>query len=152
MEAKVTGFTSTGMGVAIYVGSTAWFLFLVGLDIGYIYTGERTELYGMILTGNVLMFTLQTFNVLNLLFKFWGIVSLYYTLQIWTIALRAVILATDMDNVWPQSLILLAQCLFTGSQFSVTLEYLYRVAYQVQARPWITEPTKPVRPGPSARV
>ena len=132
IEEKVTGYTSPKMAAAIYAGSTTWFLLLVAADAAYAATGAHPELYGMILTGNTFMFILQTINVWRTMFMLWPVVALYYTLQLWVIALRGTILSVNSpDDIWPHALLLLAQCLFTGSQLSVTLEYLHRVTYRV---------------------
>lgn len=137
--ASVTGFRSVAAALFIYLGSTLWFLFLVGIDSGKLVmdasTGPVRDLYTMALVGNCAMFTLQTINVWMTTFRMWPVVSLYYTAQLWVLGLRAALVAIDSSNLAMSSLVLLAQCLFTSSQLSVTLEYLYRVSYTVQSLP-----------------
>ena len=86
------------------------------------------SVYVMTIVGNCIMFVLQTVNVWHTMFRFWPIVSLYYTMQLWVLGLRASVVAIDTEHLTMNSLVLLAQSLFTSSQLSVTLEYLYRKA------------------------
>ena len=135
ITASVTGFRSVMAAILIYLGSTLWFLFLVGIDSRELLMETLTDpvrdLYVMMIIGNCIMFVLQTINVLRTLFRFWPVVSLYYTAQLWIIGLRTSLVAIDVeDDVVMNSLALLAQCLFTSSQLSVTLEYLYRRSYE----------------------
>ena len=127
LDAHVTGFVSVSAAIGIYMGSLLWFLALVGLDVySLVDTASNDTLYSMLIAGNSVMFILQTANVLYGHFRFWPLVSLYYTLQLWALGLRAVVLSTKLGAPWPHALMLLAQALFTASQLSVTLEYLYR--------------------------
>lgn len=127
LNAHVTGFVSVNAAIGIYTGSLLWFLALVGLDVySLVGTSSNDTLYSMLIAGNSVMFILQTANVLYGHFRFWPLVSLYYTLQLWALGLRAVVLSTKLGAPWPHALMLLAQGLFTASQLSVTLEYLYR--------------------------
>lgn len=128
----VTGFVSPMAAMIIYSGSTFWFLFLIGYDVVLLQQDWKdTEriLYAS-LTVNVLMFFFQTWNVLVSHFLFWPVVSLYYTFQLTALGLSTALLATttadSMDKELSTMGRLLAQCLFTGSQLAVTLEYLYR--------------------------
>lgn len=144
VRASVTGFTSVMASVAIYLGSTLWFLFLVGMDARELIMDTSTDvvrsIYVMTIVGNCIMFTLQTINVWYTMFRIWPIVSLYYTMQLWVIGLRASVVALDTEHLTMNSLALLAQSLFTSSQLSVTLEYLYRRAYITTPPVAVTRP------------
>ena len=80
IAASVTGFRSVMAAVLIYLGSTLWFLFLVGIDSRELLMETLTDpvrdLYVMTIVGNCTMFTLQTINVWCTLFRFWPVVSL----------------------------------------------------------------------------
>ena len=125
VDTSVTYFTSTTTSVVIYVGSFLWFAFLVTMDVWSVVTRDMDNLHAMTIVGNSIMFVLQTINVLYLTFRFWPVVSLYYTAQLWVLGLRAAMVAMTEEKLFV-ALMLLAQCLFTSSQLSVTLEYLYR--------------------------
>lgn len=140
VEAQVTGFTSPTASAVIYLGSFLWFSLLVTADIIYI-TGEQWNdtvkiVYSTTLGLNVFMFLLQTWNVVWLHFRFWPVVALYYTCQLGVLGLSSSVVgyslsfASNSSKVWMSMLRLLAQCLFTASQLSVTLETLHRAAYQ----------------------
>lgn len=125
------GFSSVASAVVAYLGSAAWFLLLVGVDVGCIVTSEtNVALHAMMLSGNVALFLLQTLNVVVYQFRAWPVVSLYYAFQLWVLGLRALRAAKEVE--WVHALVLFAQCLLTASQLSVTLEHLYRIAYRVQ--------------------
>lgn len=154
IDASVTGFKSVMAALLIYLGSTLWFLLLVAIDSRELIMETLTEsvrdLYVMTIVGNCTMFVLQTINVWCTLFRFWPVVSLYYTAQLWVIGLRASLVAIDDDDdVVMNSLVLLAQCLFTSSQLSVTLEYLYRKSYESSPPTSVTVTTQPI---PQRRV
>lgn len=138
LDAKVTLFDGPAAALWIYAGSTLWFLALLAYDVVHVAIHDPNHLlHSLLLASNVLMFLLQSWNALRLLFTLWPVVSLYYAFQLWAIALRAALVAraADVGGLWAASLVLFAQCLFTSSQLAVTLEHLYRVAYRVQDRP-----------------
>lgn len=126
VEASVTGFTSTMAAVVIYLGSTLWFILLLAFDARELAMDASSDIHIMTMSANVILFLLQTINVLRFMFRFWPVVALYYTAQFWVLGLRAALVALHPGRLVLYSLTLLAQCLFTSSQMAVTLEYLHR--------------------------
>lgn len=145
-DAKVTGFSTPGMSLLVYAGSFSWFLVLVGFDAFLFAVGSEDVLRVAIVTSmtlNGLMFVVQTVNVLYYNFKLWLLTSLYWTCQLTCIGIcgagvgYTLVPADDGLARLPILLArLLAQCLFTSSQFAVMLEYLHRAIEK--PRPSIT--------------
>lgn len=143
IDLHVTGFVSVGAALVIYGGSALWFLALVGVDAYNLSTNPpESTVWGMLLGANSIMFALQTINVLYTQFLFWPLVSAYYSLQLWCIGLRGAVLSVHMDDPWPYALMLFAQTLFTSSQLSVTLEYLYRASAKRPDPPQMPPPVR----------
>ena len=144
IDSRVTGFTNVTNTLLINFGSFLWFLLLVAFDVAMIGMSEWNvygkTMFAVLLASNVLMFLFQTFNLLVFMFKMWPVVSLYYTMQFFAIGVCAGLvgqgLSEESTTKLAVSLVrLFAQSLFTSSQLSVTLEYLYRVSYMKDCRP-----------------
>ena len=155
-DTKTTGFSTSTLSVLIYTGSFSWFVFLVAADA---YALAAWDVRGDVLvptlatsiTLNSLMFLLQTVNTLQYQFKFWAVVSLYWTCQLTCIGIAsawvgyAIVYPEVPDTVdenriarvWTVLARLLAQCLFTSSQLAVMLEYLHRA---VEPKPVLVAP------------
>lgn len=144
-ESKVTGFSTTGMSALIYLGSFLWFAGMMGVDaVSLVIQEDDIVIAGItaVMILNVLMFALQTVNILYYVFKFWPITSLYWTCQLTAIGILSgsvgyTLSKEDGDRVMLFSTTLgrlFAQCLFTSSQFAVTLEYLYRSSAQCPSK------------------
>ena len=132
-SATVTGFETPLKAGLLYAGSLFWFLLLVTHDLRLIIRDDDRPLHTTILCTNILMFTLQTWNVVVTLFRAWPVISLYYASQLFALALRSSLVETE----WLPILALFAQCLFTSSQLGVTFEFLHRVSFHVLDVPHI---------------
>jgi hypothetical protein len=138
IEAKVTGFTTVKRTIFINVGSFLWFAFLIAYDAVMImlptWNMESKSMFWILIGANILMFVFQTFNLLVYMFKMWPILSLYYTMQFFALGICSALLGVGVSDGSTEKIVigvvrLLAQSLFTSSQFAVTLEYLYRISY-----------------------
>lgn len=135
-ETKVTGFSTVSMSALIYLGSFLWFAAMTGVDaVVLAMVKDAIIMSGLatLIILNVSMFTLQTINVLCCIFEFWPLTSLYWTCQLTAIGLISGSVGYAFSNEDDKYRIMLlstarlfAQCLFTSSQFAVTLEYIYR--------------------------
>ena len=139
VDSHVTGFRAASHAYAIYVGSFLWAAALVAVDVALLASRDwprLDSLLGTLIGVNVLGFVLQTIDVLGLHMRFWPLLALYWTCQLSAIALSTAALgyalAMDVpeDQIAPRHALIftrvVAQCLWTASQFSVTLEYLHR--------------------------
>ena len=167
-DAGVTGFSTSGMSALIYFGSFLWFSVLIAADV---YALTVWDVMGDVLEPTIvatislngIMFLLQTLNLVYYQFKLWAIVSLYWTCQLTVIGITSAwvgyalvypevhfLSEGDEDSVRQSRVAVLvlrlfAQCLFTSSQFSVTLEYLHRAVVREPPRV-IAPPTRRLPP------
>ena len=128
-DAGVRGFSSPLAAILIYLGSFLWFLALVAADVGLYLTWEGSRALTTTTHAlNGVTFLAQTADVLYLHFRAWPLTAIHWTTQLAAIALTAALLpmATGDDRVAMALARTLAQSLFTASQFTVTLEYLWR--------------------------
>lgn len=141
---RVPGFATLMQAILIYIGSFTWFAVLVTSNAlmlardGDLQHGRL--LYGFLLGSNVLTFTVQTVDVLTYNQTLWHLVALNWTSQLGGIGLAAAALGRalttpDTERVLLCVGLLYAQCLFTASQFAVTLSTLWRAVEAFVARP-----------------
>jgi hypothetical protein len=145
-DTKVSGFSTPGMSALIYFGSFLWFAAMTGVDVVSLIMQEDDIVmagFATLIVINVSMFVLQTVNILCYVFKFWPVTSLYWTCQLTAIGLLSGSVGyafssdENEDRITVLSVTLarlFAQCLFTSSQFAVTLEYLYRSSEKCPSR------------------
>ena len=137
----VFGFGSRPAALLTYAGSTAWFLVLVGAQGVALATDNLAHdevLYGATIASTTLSFVLQTVDVLTYRQAFWPLTSMNWCTQLGGIGLAAAGVGRALEH--PEQgrvvvcvLLLYAQCLFTASQFAVTLDYLHRAATDAYA-------------------
>jgi hypothetical protein len=138
-EARVTFFESTPMAYLVYAGSCTWVAVLVAFDATLLVSGDWPRLDSLLPTligVNALALGVQTIDVLFFHMQLWPLVALLWTCQLYALLLAASALGyalardTPSDEVPTRHAILFlrgaAQCVFTASQFAVTLEYLHR--------------------------
>lgn len=146
-DAKVSGFATTTSSGLVYFGSFAWFLVLIGSDLLGLVSWDPSFPHNTVvptvwtvISLNTVMFGLQAINLIYVQFKWWPLVALFWTCQLVAIGIasswvaRLMILpeydpsnAGDVETNLALGLFrLFGQCLFTASQFSVTLEHLHR--------------------------
>ena len=99
--------------------------------------GTISPLPFLALNGVALLF--QTLDVLLTRFRWWPLTSILWTAQLGALGVASSLVQTDE---WMPLLRLLGQCLFTASQFAVTLELLHRGAFAP-----VTLPTRAVACG-----
>ena len=142
--AQVSGFTTQAMTMLIYFGSFLWCAGLITTDSRMLASREwerLDSLLGTLIGLNALSFLFQTIDALYFHMKLWPITALLWTCQLAAIALSTAGLAYALcatfpdDQVAPRHSLLfsrvVAQCVYTGAQFSVALEYLHRTAAKV---------------------
>ena len=140
-EANVLGFRR--LGHMVYAGSFSWFCLLIGYDIVFLCLQPWTQnsalraLFSTTIFLNLFMFAMQTWDYLFLHFHAWPITALNWMAQLGALALcggsvgYALVVENKFQALRTATAItrLLAQALFTASQFAVTLEFLVRNAY-----------------------
>ena len=136
-NAHVTGFQK--IGVLPFLGSFAWACFLVGIKL-FILFSDMWDSYGIntiiyvALGLNLSTFIWQSIDALLTDFKLWFVTSLNWMSQLASISivgslvpLSILISENNRDMRLMISIALtIAECLYTSSQFSVTLEYIHR--------------------------
>lgn len=146
-DAAVVGFSSLASALVIYTGSFLWMLLLLGADAWSLSTGDfgHRTILSVLLGLNAFAFVLQTWDVLFLHFHLWMVTALNWMAQLSAIGLASSLLGRAEGNMEVSYGVLrvVAQCLFTGSQFGVTLEYLWR---RSAAMPVIIAATTAARP------
>ena len=147
INAKVTGFPSVTMAYLAYVGSTSWMIFLIGYDVVLLMNRPAwTTLLAVLIGLNSMLFLAQTVDVLLFHFRFWPVTAINWTGQLSALALSsALVVESDMTITIPR---VVAQAIFTSSQFAVTLEYLVRATMANAIRPVAVTSRLPMtRPG-----
>lgn len=140
--AEVVGFDTPARALFVYFGSFLWVAAIVSVNalaIGMDDVSHRAVIHGSLIAGNVAVFLVQTADVLTFNQTFWPLLSLNWCLQLADIGLAAAVVARALTlpstmRVLAGIGLLLAQCLFTASQFSVTLSYLWRHSLQTSSR------------------
>lgn len=129
-EAGVRGFASPTTAIVLYLGSFLWFLVMTGVDVGLYLTWDAARVLAVtMLILNSITFMAQTLDVLYLHFRVWPLTSIHWTTQLAAIALTASLVPLADGAAIRTGMAIartIAQSLFTASQFSVTLEYLWR--------------------------
>lgn len=133
-NAGVVGFETPCRALVVYFGSFLWYAAIVGANVVAIATDDvrHTNLvHGSLIVLNTSVFVLQTTDVLTSNHTFWPLLSLNWCLQLTNVGLAAAVVGRSLTldsttRVVALTGLLLAQCLFTASQFSVTLSYLWR--------------------------
>jgi len=140
-HAKVTGFVSPHATFAIYFGSTAWCALLIlaeaiALGQGIWDHSEVVIVCSMVLNG--ITYVAQTVDYIAYHFLLWPVTAINWAAQLSAIGTAAALLGfalakpsgvptSDRDDLlWMGIVHLVAQSLFTASQFAVTLEYFER--------------------------
>lgn len=140
-----------------FVGSFMFSLFLMGFKVALLVMSAWQH-YGIdiivsiALALNVSTAVWQTVDAIYFDFKVWFVTALVWVSQLFAITLSASLVPLSItvadDDARAERLALAltltaSECLYTASQFSVTLEYLHRAALQRQA-----ESAPPPRPAP----
>ena len=139
----VVGFSTVPRAIAVYTGSCAWFLLLIVSQVVALATDNLAHdeiAYGALIGSTTLAFVLQTADVLSFHQRFWPLAALNWAAQLGGIGLAAALVGRALtEQEAPRVLacigMLYAQCLFTASQFAVTLAYLHRASDQASALP-----------------
>ena len=132
----VVGFATTAQAVLVYLGSFTWFSLLIACNAVVLATDNLSHdevLYGFLIGSNAFTFLVQTVDVLTYNQGWWPLVSLNWTSQLASIGLASAALGralqeSQISRVYMCVGLLYAQCLFTASQFAVTLSTLWRHA------------------------
>jgi hypothetical protein len=135
-RAKVLGFSTLTSSLCIYAGSTTYVAALVVADVGMalweVWSGAQVVFWTLIAL-NATAFVMQTWDYVCFYFRMWPVTAVNWTAQLAALGLSSslvgVALCADADahgdtKVSTSIARVVAQALFTASQFSVTLAYL----------------------------
>lgn len=137
-NAHVTGFTSESAALMIYGGSVTWLLLLVAAEAMAITLDEYDRVPDTLLITslalNGVIFVAQSIDYVFFHFLFWPITAINWCAQLAALGIASALVAIaipigDDDSAFRRAATighLVAQALFTASQFSVTLEYIER--------------------------
>lgn len=154
VSTKVTGFTSPMAAKVIYLGSFLWFLLMVAVDTTLLASRDwprLDSLLGTLIGVNTLGYVLQSVDAVYFHMRAWPIVAGVWVCQLYSIVMVAAALGYALSMDVPHDELVMrhvviflraaAQCVYTASQFSVTLEYLHRAVtvrtekFAVKVRP-----------------
>lgn len=137
-----------------YVGSTLWILVLVAVEAASFESDDWVEtrpLAGAAIACNVAAYTFQSIDYVFYHFEFWPVTALNWTAQLSAIGIASAATAyafVDRDAMLGIALAhLVAQSLFTASQFAVTLEFFKRSLPSRGAATGAARPAAPVSRG-----
>ena len=119
------GFSKASRAYLVYLGSTLWMAALISVDAVLLPTARDDATVALTIACNAVAFVAQTVDVLCFHFRAWPLTSINWTGQLGALGLVSARVALRDPHA---RLRLLAQALFTASQFAVTLEYLARAA------------------------
>lgn len=136
-KANVTGFQK--IGILPFIGSFLWACLLVGIKI-FILFSDMWNFQGIdyiiyvALGLNISTFIWQSIDALYTDFKLWFVTALNWMSQLSSIAISGSLIPLSLSvsennkdtRLFISILLLIGECLYTASQFSVTLEYIHR--------------------------
>lgn len=138
-KAKVSGFVSNFHSLAIYGGSVSWLILLILIESTALASSMWSDHIDSAIIASIVLNSItlvaQTIDYVYYHFLFWPITAINWCAQLAAIATASTILSfavvytVDADTNmrrWMAVMHLVAQALFTASQFSVTLEYFER--------------------------
>lgn len=154
-NAKVTGFKSNLHTSMIYGGSVLWIVFLLSVESVFLVSTMWSEHLDTILIASIVLNSIvllaQTVDYMYYHFLYWPVTAVNWAAQLAALGTASAFLSvsaiildgdTDLRRIIGVSH-LVAQALFTASQFSVTLEYFERRLGQLTPPPVV--PTVPKR-------
>ena len=140
-NAHVTGFSSSYTTSIIYGGSLSWLLFLLACELfallGDVWNNNTDILFISSIAFNITTFVVQTVDFVFLHFSFWPVTAVNWCSHLAAIGTATALVSSSLDVlvIGPSEfdlkrnmsvVHLVSQCLFTASQFAVTLEYFER--------------------------
>lgn len=137
IAARTTGFTSERMAGLIYFGSTLWMALLIATECAALGMDRWNDAHP-VLAGSVVLnscaYAAQTLDYALYHFAMWPVTAANWCGQLGALGAAGALVAhatrepgSERDAMTVAALLhLVAQALFTASQFAVTLEYVER--------------------------